>query len=91
MSKKVSLGVIGGDGIGPEVTKLALQAIDLSVRGSGIEFVTTEYDFGAKRYLATGEVLTEADLEALSQHDAICWVQSVTRVFHPESLKEDYF
>ncbi len=71
VSKQISIGVIGGDGIGPEVTRLALQAIELSTRGSGVEFNTTEYDFGAKRYLATGEVLTDSDLASLSQHDAI--------------------
>ncbi|NBW73204.1 MAG: 3-isopropylmalate dehydrogenase, partial [Microbacteriaceae bacterium] len=67
----MNLGVIGGDGIGPEVTALALKAIQLATRGSGIEFLTTEYDLGARRYLATGEVLTEKDLEKLAQHDAI--------------------
>lgn len=71
MSKQVSIGVIGGDGIGPEVTQLALKAIDLSTRGSGVDFNYTHYEFGAKRYLATGEVLTDADLNSLSQHDAI--------------------
>lgn len=71
MSKQINLGVIGGDGIGPEVTALALKAIQLATRGSGIEFLTTEYDLGARRYLATGEVLTEKDLEKLAQHDAI--------------------
>jgi len=71
VSKQINLGVIGGDGIGPEVTALALKAIQLATRGSGIEFLTTEYDLGARRYLATGEVLTEKDLEKLAQHDAI--------------------
>jgi len=30
-----------------------------------------EYDFGAKRYHATGETLTDADVDALKRHDAI--------------------
>lgn len=71
MSKQINLGVIGGDGIGPEVTALALEAINLATRGSGVEFVTTDYDLGARRYLATGEILTDKDLEALASHDAI--------------------
>ncbi|MFM8927586.1 MAG: 3-isopropylmalate dehydrogenase [Rhodoluna sp.] len=71
MSKEIDLGVIAGDGIGPEVTALALEAIQLATRGSGIDFVTTEYDLGARRYLATGEVLNDKDLESLSKHDAI--------------------
>jgi len=71
VSKQINLGVIGGDGIGPEVTALALEAINLATRGSGVEFVTTDYDLGARRYLATGEILTDKDLEALASHDAI--------------------
>lgn len=71
MTKQINLGVIGGDGIGPEVTALALEAITLATRGSGIEFATTEYDLGARRYLSTGETLTDKDLESLAKHDAI--------------------
>ena len=71
MSKQINLGVIGGDGIGPEVTALALEAIKLATRGSGVEFVTTDYDLGARRYLASGEILTDKDLESLASHDAI--------------------
>ena len=71
MSKQINLGVIGGDGIGPEVTALALEAMTLATRGSGVEFVTTDYDLGARRYLANGETLTQKDLESLATHDAI--------------------
>ena len=71
MTEQINLGVIGGDGIGPEVTALALEALKLATRGSGVEFVTKEYDLGARRYNATGEILTDADLESLASHDAI--------------------
>ena len=71
MTEQINIGVIAGDGIGPEVTTLALQALHLATRGSGVEFVTKEYDLGARRYNSTGEILTEADLESLAQHDAI--------------------
>ncbi|MSY62589.1 MAG: 3-isopropylmalate dehydrogenase [Actinobacteria bacterium] len=67
----MNIGVIGGDGIGPEVTAIALEAMSLATRGSGVEYVTKEYDLGARRYLATGEILTEADLDSLKSHDAI--------------------
>jgi 3-isopropylmalate dehydrogenase len=53
------------------VTNVALEAIKRATQGSGVEFKTTEYDLGARRYLATGETLTDADLDALKQHDAI--------------------
>ncbi|HEY5334562.1 MAG TPA: 3-isopropylmalate dehydrogenase [Mycobacteriales bacterium] len=61
------VGVIGGDGIGPEVTAEALKV--LSAVTSGVE--TTSYDLGADRYLATGEVLPDSVLEELRGHDAI--------------------
>ncbi|GAA1947783.1 3-isopropylmalate dehydrogenase [Streptomyces durmitorensis] len=36
-----------------------------------VKLETKEFDFGAKRYHATGETLTDADVEALKQYDAI--------------------
>jgi len=71
VSKQINIGVIGGDGIGPEVTAIALEAMNLATRGSGVEYVTKEYDLGARRYLATGEILTEDDMDSLKSHDAI--------------------
>jgi 3-isopropylmalate dehydrogenase len=71
LTREYKLAVIGGDGIGPEVTAIALEAISLATRGSGVEFKTTEYDLGARRYHATGETLTQTDLDSLKEHDAI--------------------
>ena len=71
MTREYDIAVIGGDGIGPEVTEIALEAIRRVTQGSGVTFKTTEYDLGARRYLSTGETLTDADLESLKQHDAI--------------------
>ena len=41
------LAVIGGDGIGPEVTAEALKV----VRSSGVAVQTVDYDLGGGRYL----------------------------------------
>ena len=71
MTREYKIAVIGGDGIGPEVTAIALEAINKVTAGSGVDFKTTEFDLGARRYLATGETLTDADLSALAEHDAI--------------------
>jgi len=71
VTEQINIGVIGGDGIGPEVTALALEALHLATRGSGVEFVTKEYDLGSRRYNATGEILTDADMASLAEHDAI--------------------
>ena len=71
MTREYKIAVIGGDGIGPEVTAIALEAIRRVTAGSGVEFNTTDFDLGARRYLSTGEILTDADLESLKKHDAI--------------------
>ncbi len=61
------VGVIGGDGIGPEVVAEALKV----VRAAGIDLDTVEYDLGGARYLGTGEVLPDTVLEELRALDAI--------------------
>ena len=61
------VGIIGGDGIGPEVTAEALKV----VRAAGVELDTVDYDLGGRRYLATGEVLPDAVLDELRGLDAI--------------------
>jgi 3-isopropylmalate dehydrogenase len=71
LTREYKIAVIGGDGIGPEVTAIALEAIRRVTAGSGVEFKTTEFDLGARRYLATGETLTDADLDSLKNHDVI--------------------
>ncbi len=64
----MKLAVIAGDGIGPEVIAEALQVLDTVLPG-GVE--RTEYDLGARRYHATGELLTEETIEELRGYDAI--------------------
>src|SRR6478672_9815430 len=61
------VGIIGGDGIGPEVTAEALKV----VRAAGVALTTTDYDLGGRRYLATGEVLPDSLLAELRGLDAI--------------------
>jgi 3-isopropylmalate dehydrogenase len=61
------IAVIGGDGIGPEVIAEALKV----ARAAGASLDTTDYDLGGRRYLATGEVLSDEVLEELRGFDAI--------------------
>jgi 3-isopropylmalate dehydrogenase len=63
----VKLAVIAGDGIGPEVIGQALNVLDQVL--PGVE--KTEFDLGAKRYHRTGDLLTDSDLAAIREHDAI--------------------
>ena len=63
----MKLAVIGGDGIGPEVTAEALKVLDAV--HPGVE--TTDYDLGARQYHKSGEVLPDSVLDELKSHDAI--------------------
>ena len=71
MSRSVKLAVIPGDGIGPEVIAEAVKVLDAVTGASGLAFEKTNFSLGADRYLATGDVLTDDDLEAIASHDAI--------------------
>ncbi len=63
----MKLAVIPGDGIGPEVIAQAITVLDAVL--PGVE--KTEYDLGARRFHATGEVLPESVVPELRTHDAI--------------------
>ncbi|SDS48434.1 3-isopropylmalate dehydrogenase [Microterricola viridarii] len=71
MSRVVKLAVIPGDGIGPEVIAEALKVLDAATAGSDVTLDTTHFSLGAARFLETGDVLTDADLEHIKEHDAI--------------------
>ena len=71
MSSAHSVAVIGGDGIGPEVTAQALVVLDAVAPGHGLALSFTAYELGAERYLATGEVLPDRVLDEIRAHDAI--------------------
>ncbi|RWZ52005.1 3-isopropylmalate dehydrogenase [Labedella phragmitis] len=71
MSRTVKLAVIPGDGIGPEVVSEAVKVLEAVTAGTDVSFERTTFSLGAQRYLETGDVLTEEDLEAIASHDAI--------------------
>jgi 3-isopropylmalate dehydrogenase len=65
MTHKIAL--IGGDGIGPDVTAEAVKV----VRAAGVDIETTDFDLSGARYLRDGVVLTDEILEELRGFDAI--------------------
>lgn len=71
MTRPLKLAVIAGDGIGPEVVAEARKVLDAVTPHTDLEIESTEFSLGAARYLATGDVLTDADLAAIRAHDAI--------------------
>lgn len=66
----LNLGVIPGDGIGPEVTAEAVTTLQAVLQGT-MDVETTEYPLGASHYLETGRILPDDSLDALSGHDAL--------------------
>ncbi|MCH1513942.1 MAG: 3-isopropylmalate dehydrogenase [Acidimicrobiales bacterium] len=61
------IGVVGGDGIGPEVISEGLKVI----KASGVELETVEYDLGGERYERDGTVLPDSVLDEWRSLDAI--------------------
>lgn len=61
------IALIGGDGIGPEVTAEAVKV----VQAAGVSIDTKEFDLGGARYLRDGEILSDAVLDELRTFDAI--------------------
>ncbi|MGN6752769.1 MAG: 3-isopropylmalate dehydrogenase [Intrasporangium sp.] len=67
----LSIAVIGGDGIGPEVVAEGLKVLDTIGSSGGPKVSTTDYDLGAQRWHRTGETLPAGIVDELRQHDAI--------------------
>jgi 3-isopropylmalate dehydrogenase len=61
------IALIGGDGIGPEVTAEAVKVI----KAAGVAMETKDFDLGGARYLRDGEILSDAVLDELRTFDAI--------------------
>ena len=61
------IALIGGDGIGPEVTAEAVKV----VRAAGVALDTVDFDLGGARYLRDGEILSDSTLDELRRFDAI--------------------
>jgi 3-isopropylmalate dehydrogenase len=61
------IAVIGGDGIGPEVTAEAIKVVE----AAGVELETTDFELGGARYLRDGEILSDETLDELRGFDAI--------------------
>jgi 3-isopropylmalate dehydrogenase len=67
--RPLRIGVIPGDGTGPEVVGEALRILDAVKEGFEVEL--EHFDLGAERYLRTGETLPDEELVRLAGCDAI--------------------
>ncbi|HXS31757.1 MAG TPA: isocitrate/isopropylmalate family dehydrogenase, partial [Steroidobacteraceae bacterium] len=68
---KASITVLGGDGIGPEVTREGVRALQKVAQLFGHEFTLTERDFGGIAIDNHGDPLPAATLESCLAADAI--------------------
>lgn len=71
MSHQYDIGLIPGDGIGPEVVAQADKALAAAGDVYGFSFNRTEYPLGGDHYLETGQLLTETTLSELKDQQAI--------------------
>ncbi len=71
MSKTYKIGIMGGDGTGPEVLKEGLKVLDAVGRKYGLKYDLVNYDLGGERYKKTGETVPDSVIPELRKLDAI--------------------
>ncbi len=65
------IAVIPGDGIGIEVTRVAMDVLEALAEVAGIHIELTWFDYGAERYLKDGTTFPPEALETMKSFDAI--------------------
>jgi tartrate dehydrogenase/decarboxylase / D-malate dehydrogenase len=65
------IAVIGGDGIGPEVTEQAVRVADAALRHEGATVTWNRLPWSTAFYQKTGRMLPEDGWDQLRRHDAI--------------------
>ncbi len=69
--KTYKIGVIPGDGTGPEVVAESVKVLDAASAKYGFKLSYQYFDFGGDRYLKTGVVLDKEDIAGLDGKDAL--------------------
>ncbi len=69
--KTYRVGVVAGDGIGPEVMREGLKVLNAVAGVDKFNYELVEYPWGSERYLATGEACPPNILEEYQKLDAI--------------------
>ncbi len=67
----LKIACIGGDGTGPEVVREGLKVLEAVSKKEKFKYQVTHFDFGGERYLKTGEIISDSDIENLRKFDAI--------------------
>ena len=71
MSKQYNISLLPGDGTGPEVVNEAVKVLKATSADYGVEFIFSNNDLGGDRYLKSGELVTDQDIEQLKNADAV--------------------
>ena len=74
------IGVLGGDGIGPEVLDQGLRVLEAVASQEGISYETVDYPHSGTHYLETGELVTPDVIEEWRGLDAVL----LGAIGHPE-------
>jgi 3-isopropylmalate dehydrogenase len=69
--KHYSIGILPGDGTGPEVIREAVKVLDSAGKKFGFTTDLEYFDMGGERYLKTGEILTDSDMERIRTKKAV--------------------
>ena len=72
-SNMVKIAVVGGEGIGPEVTAQSQRVLNWFSAKRGVPMTLREAQYGIVPYLKTGKVLPDDTVEAMEESDAILW------------------
>lgn len=67
----LKIAVLPGDGTGPEVVREALKALEAVAKLEQLQYTSDTFDFGGDRYLATGQIISDQDIDTLGSYDAI--------------------
>ena len=65
------IAVLPCDGVGPEVVREGLKVLDVACAKHGVKYEAVHYDIGGERYLRTGELITDREMEELASMSAI--------------------
>src|SRR3954465_12724065 len=73
LSNMIKVAVVGGEGIGPEVTAQSHRVLNWFSAKRSVPMTLREAQYGLIPYLATGKVLPPDTVEAMEEADAILW------------------
>ena len=65
------IAVVPGDGIGPEVIAEGIKVLEAAAEIESIKMELEWFPIGSERYLRTGDLITEEDIQQLGRCDAI--------------------